>query len=247
MYKYKLIISYDGTNYFGWQIQKNKISIQETIQNVLKKILKSPIIIYGAGRTDAKVHALGQVAHFTYDKKIDLNKFLFSVNSLLPNDIKILKIFEVDESFHARFSAKGKIYRYHLSISNIQSPFSYKYSYKPIYQIDIDLLKKAKNLLIGTHNFSSFSNKQYQGSALNSPMKTMKRIDIIENEDKIILELEANGFLYKMARNIVSALLTCASKKISVDDLKKILKAKNRKLCPAPAPAYGLFLEKVIY
>ncbi|NGX62917.1 MAG: tRNA pseudouridine synthase A [Candidatus Anoxychlamydiales bacterium] len=247
MNKYKLIISYDGTNYFGWQIQKNKITIQEIIQKVLKKILQENITIYAAGRTDAKVHATGQVAHFTSKKEINLKQFLFSLNSLLPPDIRVLKIFEVDSKFHARFSAKGKIYRYHLSMLDIQTPFSRLYSYKTVDKIDIDLLKKASFSFLGRHDFSSFANKQYQGSALNSPIKTIKRIDIIENKNEIILEFEADGFLYKMVRNIVGAMLSCASKKMPIENIEKILKAKDRKLSAAPASAHALFLVKVLY
>jgi len=247
MNKYKLIISYDGTNYFGWQIQKNKITIQEIIQKVLKKILQENITIYASGRTDTKVHALGQVAHFTSKKNINLKKFLFSLNSLLPKDIRVLKISEVDSNFHARFSAKGKIYRYHLSISDIQDPFSRLYSYNTVDKLDLRLLKKASLYFLGRHDFSSFANKQYQGSALTSPIKTIKRIDIIEKKDEIILEFEADGFLYKMVRNLVGTLLACASEKMPIESIEKILKAKDRKLSAAPASAHALFLVKVLY
>jgi tRNA pseudouridine38-40 synthase len=247
MTKYKIEIAYDGTNYFGWQIQKNKLTIQEIIQTILKKILQEDITIYAAGRTDAMVHATEQVAHFTSTKNLDLKKTLSSLNSLLPKDIRVLKILEVSSKFHARFSAKGKIYRYHLSTLKIQDPFTRLYSYRLIDKIDLKLLKKAIFCFLGTHDFSSFANKQYQGSALNSPVKTIKRIDIIKNKDEVILEFEADGFLYKMVRNIVGALILCASKKMPIENIEKILKAKDRKLSPAPASAHALFLVKVLY
>ncbi|NGX49178.1 MAG: tRNA pseudouridine synthase A [Candidatus Anoxychlamydiales bacterium] len=246
-YKYKMLISYDGTNYFGWQIQKNKLTIQEAIQKRLSKILREDIKIIAAGRTDAKVHALEQVAHFSFNERLDIKKVIFSLNSLLPDDIRIKKITEVDINFHARFSAKSKIYRYHIFIGDIQDPFSRMYSYKPNYTLDLDLLKKASIYFLGTHNFSSFANKQYTGSAVNKPIKTIKRIDIKKSNNGIILEFEADGFLYKMVRNIVGTLLDVANKKLPLDMVDKILKAKDRKKASPPAEPQGLFLVKVLY
>ena len=246
-YKYKMQISYDGTNYFGWQIQKNKLTIQEAIQKNLSKILGEDIKIIAAGRTDAKVHALEQVAHFSYTKKLDLKKVIFSLNSLLPLDIRIKNITQVDTNFHARFSAKSKIYSYHIFVGNIEDPFSRMYSYKPNYKFDLDLLKKASKRFLGTHNFSSFANKQYTGSAANNPIKTIKRIDIKKRKNEIILEFEADGFLYKMVRNIVGTLLDVANEKLPIEMIEKIIKAKDRKKASKPAEPQGLFLVKVLY
>ena len=246
-YKYKITISYDGTNYFGWQIQKNKLTIQGSLEKELSKILTKNIKIIAAGRTDAKVHALEQVAHFSYNKKLDLKKVLFSLNSLFPGDIRIKKIMQVDTNFHARFSAKSKIYRYHIFIGDIQDPFSRMYSYNPNYTLDLDLLKKASIYFLGTHNFSSFANKQYRGSAANKPIKTIKRIDIKKRKNEIILEFEADGFLYKMVRNIVGTLLDVANEKLPIDMIEKIIKAKDRKKASKPAEPQGLFLVKVLY
>ncbi len=242
-----MLISYDGTNYSGWQVQKNNSTIQGSIENILSKILRKNIKIIAAGRTDAKVHALEQVAHFSYNKKLDLKKVLFSLNSLISNDIRIKQIIEVDSNFHARFSAKSKIYRYHIFFKDIQDPFSRMYSYKPDFKFEIDLLKKASLYFLGTHNFSSFANKQYTGSALNNPIKTIKRIDIKKKKNEIILEFEADGFLYKMVRNIVGTLLDVANGKTPLDNVEKIIKAKDRKKASKPAEPQGLFLVKVIY
>jgi len=246
-YKYKMLIAYDGTNYFGWQIQKNKLTIQEAIEKKLSKILRKDIKIIAAGRTDAKVHALEQVAHFSFNKKLDLKKIIFSLNSLLSDDIRIKKITQVDINFHARFSAKSKIYRYHIFIGDIQDPFSRMYSYKPNYKFDLDILKKASKHFLGTHNFSSFANKQNLGSAANKPIKTIKRIDIIKRKNEIILEFEADGFLYKMVRNIVGTLLDVANKKFPIEMIEKIILAKDRKKASKPAEPQGLFLVKVLY
>lgn len=246
-FKYKMTISYDGSNYFGWQIQKNKISIQETIQNALKTILKEPISITGAGRTDAKVHSLGQVAHFTYEKEIDINKVMYSLNCILPKDIRIMKIEKVDNTFHARYSVKSKLYRYYICKTPLQDPTTRFYSYKPPVTFDIDLLKKATTYFLGTQNFSSFANKQNEGSALKKPIKTIFRLDVLEDENNIILEFEGDGFLYKMVRNIVGTLLDVASKKIPLESLEKIINSKDRKNASSPVPGHGLFLMQIFY
>jgi len=246
-YNYKITISYDGKNYSGWQIQSSKNSIQEMIQKALNKTLQEDIKIIGAGRTDAQVHALGQVANFKTIKQIDTSKMCYSLNCILPKDIRILKIEEVDLSFHARFSASSKVYRYHISLSDIQDPFSRFYSYKPQKKLDILLLEIATKYFLGTHDFSAFANKQNKGSAKNKPIKTMKRLDLIKNKDEIILEFEASGFLYKMVRNIVGTLLDVATKKIPLEMIEKIFATKDRKKASKPAPAHGLFLVRVNY
>jgi tRNA pseudouridine38-40 synthase len=247
MKKYKLTISYDGTNYFGWQIQKEKTTIQDEIQKAIKIILKEDIKITAAGRTDTGVHANGQVAHFTSSNSFDLNKFIYSLNCLLKDDIRVLKIEEVDLSFHARYSAISKIYRYHITLKKIENPFSRLYCYRPNQILDLDLMKKGINYLLGKHDFRSFANKQNMGSAKNKPVKTIKRIDLIENQDEIILEFEGDGFLYKMVRNIVGTLLDVSAKKIPLEAIESILKSQDRRKASQPASAKGLFLEKIIY
>lgn len=246
-YKYKMTISYDGIAYCGWQIQKNTLSIQSIIQDSLKIVLRKNIEITGAGRTDAKVHALGQVAHFITSDIIDVNKTCYALNCILPKDIRIIEIEKTDMSFHARYCAKSKIYRYYICKKNIQDPFSRFYSYKPNKIIDLTILKKASSYFLGTHDFSSFANKQNEGSAITKPVKTLYRIDILEDENNIILEFEGDGFLYKMVRNIVGTLIDAASNRIPVESIEKILTSKDRKKASPPVPAHGLFLVKIIY
>lgn len=246
-HNYKMAISYDGTFYFGWQTQLNKITIQATIEKSIKIILQKDIKIIGAGRTDAKVHANCQVANFFINEILDISNFLYRLNSLLPKDIRILKIEKTNLSFHSRFSAKTKIYRYHLSLIDIQSPFSRNYAYKPIYKIDKKLLKEATKHFMGTNNFSSFANSQNMGSAKANPIKTIYRIDLIETLDGLILEFEGDGFLYKMIRNIVGTLLDVASKKLPIGNIIKIIKAKDRKKASSPVPGHALFLHKITY
>src|SRR3989304_8282467 len=150
-------------------------------------------------------------------------------------------------TFHARYSAKAKIYRYYICKTDVQDPFSRLYSYRPNKEIDLEILKKSVSCFLGTHDFSSFANKQNCGSAISKPVKTIYRIDVFEDENNIILEFEGNGFLYKMIRNIVGTLIDAATKKIPIESIKKILLSKDRKKASAPAPAHGLFLIKILY
>ena len=244
MKKYKILIAYDGLNYSGWQIQKNTLSIQGVIEKALSTVLKETIQITASGRTDAKVHAIEQAAHFITKNELNADKIIYSLNSLLPKDIRILKIEKVDLSFHARFSAKSKIYQYHIVKNEIVLPFDRFYVYKPNHKLDLSLMKKAIKYFLGTQDFSAFANV---GSNKASPIKTIYRIDIIETENKIILEFEGSGFLYKMVRNIVGTLLDVSQKKISPESIRDILDSKNIKLASAPVPAYGLFLIKINY
>ncbi|NGX56551.1 MAG: tRNA pseudouridine synthase A [Candidatus Anoxychlamydiales bacterium] len=245
--KYKLTISYDGTSYFGWQIQPNKITVQESIEDAFFKILRKKASIVASGRTDASVHAKNQVAHIEIDEKIDPEKTKYKLNSILNDDIKILKIEKVDIAFHARFSAKKKIYHYHICLNETQDPFNRLYSYKPKEKIDIALLKKAAKNFIGKKDFSSFANKKDCGCAKNNSTKNLMRLDVIDTNYGIRLEFEADGFLYKMVRNIVGTLLDIASNKIPLDSIDEIFKAKDRSKAGKTAKAKALFLEKIIY
>jgi tRNA pseudouridine38-40 synthase len=246
-YKYKLTLSYDGSLYCGWQKQPNVITIQEVIQQSIEKITKSKSLIIASGRTDAGVHAKEQIAHLSIDKKLDISIFKRYLNSLLPKDIRILDVKLVHNDFHARYHAKGKVYRYYIHLGNTHCPFSRRYSYLIKHKLDLDLLNAAREIFLGKHDFSSFSNEANKGACANNPIKTIKRIDIIKKGNSLILEFEADGFLYKMVRNIVGALIKIASKKITLSKTEEILLAKDRKKAPSPAPAHGLFLEKVLY
>ncbi len=245
--KYKLIIAYDGTPFGGWQVQSNTSSIQTHIQTALCTALRAKIDVTGAGRTDSGVHALEQCAHFSVAKVLDLHKLTRSLNGILPIEIRIKAIEKARSDFHARYSAKSKIYRYHLHIKKTIDPFRRLYSYHLPYPIDLELLKKAKNHFIGEHDFTSFSNEAHRGCASKNAIRILKRIDLIQQEDEIILEFEANGFLYKMARNIVGTLLDVARGKLPIDSIPEIFAAKDRRKAAATAPAHGLFLVKVIY
>lgn len=245
--KYKLSLSYDGTQYSGWQVQENAISIQTLVQNALSTILRHPVHITGSGRTDAGVHAIAQIAHFTTDVSIDRHRLLVSLNGLLPLDIRAFELTEAPDSFHARYSALRKIYRYHLHLSPIRNPFNQLYTVHIPYQLDLTLLRAAAKAFIGEHDFTSFSNEAHRGSAARDPVRTLFRLDVGEEEGGIFLEFEADGFLYKMVRNITGMLIDVARGKRPLSDIEAVFAAKDRTRASPAAPAHGLFLVEVIY
>lgn len=244
---YKLTIAYDGTAYSGWQVQPNGISIQELIQEKASIILREKTIVIGSGRTDAGVHAMGQVAHFHSLPIQNLSRFQMSLNRLLPKDIRILLVEEVQQDFHARYSAIGKIYHYYLHLDRVIDPFKRLYSLHVKGDIDLSTLKEAALVFLGTHDFTSFANEAHLGSASRDPVRTLKRLDIVEQPGGVCLEFEGDGFLYKMVRNIVGTLLEVAAGKCSKEDLPRILAARDRKMAGHAAPPQGLFLMKVHY
>lgn len=246
-FKYKLVLAYDGSRYSGWQVQPNATSIQTLVQAALSKTLNQKTFVVGSGRTDSGVHARGQVAHFTQSAEIDTGKVLYSLNGLLPADIRALELAPVPSDFHARYSAKGKIYRYHLRTSSLRDPFRRLYTYQLPCPIDEEILGKAARHFVGTHDFSSFANEAHRGSASRKPVKTLARLDILQEDGGLVLEFEGDGFLYKMVRNIVGALLDCARGKLDERKIPEIFEGKDRRLAPPTAPPHGLFLVSVKY
>ncbi|MBF5059743.1 tRNA pseudouridine(38-40) synthase TruA [Candidatus Neptunochlamydia vexilliferae] len=228
--KYKMTLSYDGTNYGGWQVQPNRI----TIQAVLEKVLGCPVT--GSGRTDAGVHALCQVAHFSLETPPP------DLNALLPPDIRVHNVVPVSNDFHARFSVKKKVYYYHFS--SAPDPFNYRFKTRLPHNFDEALLKKALPLLLGTHDFSAFAGS---GCGSKDPVKTLYRLDFAPEEGGFRLEFEGSGFLYKMVRNTVGTLLEVATRRRPPEGIQKILASKDRRLAGPTAPPKGLFLAKVDY
>lgn len=248
MYCYKLIISYDGTDYSGWQVQPNALTIQEVLHKALRVLLRSEeVFLIGSGRTDAGVHAAGQVAHFKYEKELDLNRLLVSLNGMIPHDIRIRKIENVAPTFHSQYSAIGKEYHYHLYLDRIMDPFRRKYSWHVPRRLNLDLLKEAAICFVGTHDFTSFANEAHAGSAARNPVRTLYRLDSMPFEGGIRLEFHGNGFLYKMVRNIVGTIVDVAASKKTVEDVKEIFLAKDRRKASKAAPPQGLFLFRVDY
>lgn len=245
MQKYKMILSYDGTDFSGWQMQSNRETVQATVMQAFEKIFKKKIYIVGSGRTDAGVHAHGQVAHFSLEKPIERSLNLrAALNGNLPLSIRIKEILSVPKSFHARFSVKRKHYHYNLHIDPVPSPFTQRYSTHLRPPFDLVLLKQALSLFLGTHDFTTFANVD-PGSS--NPIKTLFDIRLIEECEKVRLEFEGSGFLYKMVRNLVGTLLEVGAGKRSLTSIPELLAKKDRRVAPAPAPAKGLFLTKVDY
>lgn len=244
MQRYKLTLSYDGTSFSGWQIQPNGVTIQGKIQEALCKLLREEVHVVGSGRTDAGVHAKGQVAHFSWSHELP-EQFLNHLRYILAPEIAAIDLETVSNDFHARFSAKQKTYHYYFATSRHLSPFEWRYLAHLSYTMDFEKLQKALPYFIGTHDFTSFANERGEPF---SPIKTLHTLNLIqEGEGRFRFEFTGDGFLYKMVRNIVGTLIWIARGKIPLESLPELFKAKNRSLLPPPAPAKGLFLISVDY
>lgn len=245
--KYKIIIAYDGTGYSGWQTQPNAITIQEKLEEALAKITQEKVRVVGSGRTDAGVHAEHQVAHFTLQKEASLFTIKQALNGTLPQDIRILCVDYAPDSFHAQKSARGKSYHYFISLGDVSSPFFHRTSWHIQQKLDLQAMESAAKYFIGEHDFSSFANEQFKGACGKNPVRHLYRLEIHRWAWGIRLEFEGNGFLYKMVRNIVGALVAVAKGKMAAEEIPILLGKKDRTKAPLAAPAKGLFLHFVNY
>lgn len=234
----KMILSYKGTNYLGFQKTKEGNSIENELEKALFRILQSKIYLQVASRTDAGVHATYQVVSFFVDRPLDLQKLLRGLNALLPYDITILSLEKVPAFFHASLDAKKKTYRYFICKDSVQSPFirktSWHYCYKPL---DIGLMKQTAKFFIGKKNFAMLTPKTYK-----NPFCTIEKIEIIEQKEKFLIEIIGDRFLYKMVRTLVGTLVNISSGKIPLNSLERIF---ERKEAGMTAPALGLFLSNI--
>ncbi|RJR09638.1 tRNA pseudouridine(38-40) synthase TruA [Candidatus Parcubacteria bacterium] len=242
MFNYKLTIQYDGTNYSGWQQQENAQTVQQVLDEAIQKITRQKIKLIGSGRTDSGVHALAQVANFRIENKLDVSRFLYSLNSVLPEDIAVAEICRVEEKFHARFDARSRSYLY--LISKEKSPFYFRYSY--FYSRDLDVLKlnKLSAQFVGEQDFTSFSKVDTE---VNSKMCSVSEARWWKSKNIFIFKIEANRFLYGMVRAIVGSILRAAKSENGEEELKNIFSMKSREAAGDAAPAKGLFLYKVKY
>ncbi|MBU4047603.1 tRNA pseudouridine(38-40) synthase TruA [bacterium] len=245
----KLTIEYEGTKYYGWQRQKGLLSIQGILEEKISQITQEKTILNGSGRTDAGVHALGQVANFKTNSSIPWVELPLILNRLLPLDIRIKKAEGVDDNFHARYSAVSKIYHYYVLNSNLNNNylpiFLRNYVYCVYKKINLEEMKKASKFLQGKHDFTSFACSS--GSRIRNWKRTIKDINITRKGNIFCFHIEADAFLYKMVRTIVGTLLEVGMGNINYLEIKKILEAKNRKMAGKTVPAKGLFLMKVNY
>ena len=246
MYRYQILIEYVGTNFRGWQVQKKGPTIQGLIQNIISKILKEKIILFGSGRTDSGVHAIEQSAHFDCKNKIvNLEKFLKSINHFLIKDgIAILKLRKRNKNFHARFSAKLRIYKYVIINRLTGTVLEKNRGWHIIKKLDLGMMKKAAKKFIGTKDFSTF---RASSCKAKSPIKTMKLVKVKSLGEKIIIEFRSQSFLQQQVRSMVGCLKYVGENKWSIKKFESIMKSKKRILCAPPAPAEGLYLFKIIY
>ena len=245
MHRYKIKIEYEGTPFVGWQFQKNGQSVQEVLQKAIFNFSKENVIVTGAGRTDSGVHALAQVAHFDLKKKIQKKKLLPAINQNISNkSITVLKINRVNKNFHARHDAKKRTYLY--LIINRQSPLALQKNkaWHIRKTLDIKVMKKGAKLLLGTHDFSTY---RAASCGAKSPVRTMEKILIKKNKDKISLQFTSKSFLQQQVRSMVGCIKYLGEKKWNIKDFKNSFKSKNRYKCAPPAPACGLYLKKVAY
>lgn len=247
MYRYKLNIEYDGTGYSGWQKQANAVSIQETIEQAIHKLSNLQVTLHCAGRTDTGVHAIEQVAHFDMEKHFENHVLKRALNHFLKEKnivISAVFCFADPNQFHARFSTKARSYTYKILNRNYPLTFQknlYWWVKKPL---NVKNMAKASQLLLGTHDFSSF---RATGCQASSPRRTINTITIYSKHEEVILEITAKSFLYHQVRNIMGSLVLVGLGKWDIETFKNIFHAKDRKLAGATAPAHGLYLQKIHY
>jgi tRNA pseudouridine38-40 synthase len=239
---YKLTISYDGAAYGGWQLQPNATTVQQRIEQALAKITGHAVRIHGSGRTDAGVHARAQVAHASLATSLNVPVLFRALNANLPDDIRVVRVQEVDEKFHAQYSAKKKEYRYQIDCGEIADPFLRRYAWHHPRPLDVAAMRRAARLLKGRRDFTALSAKSER-----SPVRTISKLSITRHGDVLTIAVAADGFLYKMVRSIVGALVKAGEGRLTAAELQKLVASKQRTPLIETAPAHGLFLWRVWY
>jgi tRNA pseudouridine38-40 synthase len=242
MTNYKIVLSYDGTDYFGWQRQPRVKTIQGTVEDALARLSGNRIDVAGAGRTDAGVHALGQTASFKADLKLGDAELFKALNAVLPPDVRLLSLNRVPAGFHARRDARRKIYQYRIFTGKAISPFIFRYALHWPYPLNLGKMRKTAALFVREADFSGFSsNKELY------PVRRIIRSELRKRGDELIYTVEATGFLRYMVRTIVGTLLETGRGKIGPEDIENVFRTKTRTLGNPTAPAKGLCLMKVLY
>lgn len=240
----KLTIEYDGKCYNGWQKQPNKLNIQGEIEKAIYNITKEKVDLIGSGRTDAGVHALGQVANFKTDSQIPIEKLAIAINSQLKNSIVIKNAEEVNERFHSRYNAKQKTYRYIINNSKTGSAIYRNLEYCFPIKLDVEKMKKAAKYFEGEHDFKAFKSS---GTSSKNSVRTIYKAEVKQDKERIIIELTGNGFLYNMVRIISGTLLDVGLGKILPEEILNIIEEKNRQKAGKTLPPHGLYLVAVEY
>lgn len=240
----KATVSYDGSGYAGWQRQDNALGIESIIMDVMERIHHHPVEITGSGRTDAGVHAIAQVFHFDSELKMSKEQWLRAMNALLPADIRMQDVEKVREDFHARFDAISKRYDYYLSY-DVDNPFLQRYRAFYRGRLNIERMKECAALFVGTHDFTSFTSSRIDPR--KSRVRTITMCTIEETADGLHFRLEGNSFLRYMVRMIVGTLIEAGRDRLSVQEVKAMLEAKDKEACRYKAPSSGLYLVEVRY
>ncbi|MBS4220997.1 tRNA pseudouridine(38-40) synthase TruA [Bacillus sp. FJAT-49711] len=245
MQRYKGIIAYDGSGFSGFQIQPNGRTVQGELEKSLAKMHKGKeVSVVASGRTDAGVHARGQVVHFDSSLQLSSERWVRALNGLLPSDISFMEVVAAPSSFHARFDASGKQYKYIVYTSSVRDPFKLHYAAFHPYRLDMSKVKKAAEFLVGTHDYTSFCSAK---TNMDNKVRTVSSIEIEQNAEEIVFTFTGNGFLYNMVRIIVGTLLAVGAGKIDLDRVPVILAGRDRILAGKTAPAEGLYLWEVYY
>lgn len=245
MQRYKAIITYDGSGFSGYQVQPNKRTVQQVLEATLTKMHKGePVKVVGSGRTDAGVHAKGQVIHFDSPLPIPEQKWELALNSLLPEDISVVSIEKVPSSFHARFDAVGKEYQYVLQLAPRRDPFQRHFAFQYLYPVNLEAMRQASQFLLGTHDFTSFCSAKTE---VEDKVRTIETIELREEGSFLIFRFVGNGFLYNMVRILVGTLLEVGAGKLQAEQIPMILEKKDRNLAGKTAPPQGLYLWQVDY
>ncbi len=240
--RYFIELAYKGKNYFGWQRQPNQISVQEVIEEKLSVLLRGKIDIVGAGRTDTGVHAKQMYAHFDFEGVIEFEKFIFKLNSFLPKDISINKIFGVTNDAHTRFDATSRAYEYHISLG--KNPFLIDSTFQIFHELDVDKMNEAAKLMYDYTNFKCFSKSKTDVRTYNCDV--MNAI-WVKKENNLIFYVKADRFLRNMVRAIVGTLLEVGKGIKTIEDFRKVLESKDRRKAGTSVPAQGLYLAEIIY
>lgn len=239
-----LIIEYDGTGYAGWQIQPNGLAVQEVIEKALGQILGHQVRVHSAGRTDAGVHARGMAAHFRTGANHPLQAFRAGVNSLLPADIAIKEVHEMPADFHARFSARGKWYRYTILQNEVRSPLAARYAWHLPRNLDLGLMRSAAEALVGEHDFAAFRSSS---CVAKTTVRDIFSIDLLTDGEFIHVDIKGSGFLKNMVRMIVGTLVDVGSGRRPPQDMAMLIAGTGNMTCGRTAPAHGLCLQEVWY
>lgn len=240
----KLTIEYDGKCYNGWQKQPNKLNIQGEIERAIYNITKEEVDLIGSGRTDAGVHALGQVANFKTNSQISIEKLPLAINSQLKNSIVIKEAEEVNERFHSRYNAKRKTYRYIINNSKCGTTIYRNLEYSYPFKLDAEKMKQASKYFEGEHDFKAFKSS---GTSSKNSVRTIYKAIVKQEGEKIIIELTGNGFLYNMVRIISGTLLDVGLGKIQPEEIPEMIESKDRQRAGKTLPAHGLYLVEVKY